>query len=96
MVGTIIVAVTPSASRSAKREASQRETILIGAPRQSAPKPNVMGAPWNICETIRCSPSRGRPMPCAPRALLRAHSSKVDPASKVRSTPFGAPVVPEV
>ena len=96
MVGTMMVAVTPSLITSTARSASHRPMIRMGAPLASAPRAKARGAPWKSWATMRCLPSRGSPSPWAPNEENSHHCSKVDSESRVRSTPLGRPVVPDV
>ena len=49
--------------------------IRMGAPRASAAKPNVSGAPWKSCDAIRWIPSLGRRAASA-HPVLRVNASE--------------------
>ena len=91
MVGTMDVDVTPSGSMASTASACHRGTMRIAAPRASAPRPNVSGAPWKRCETKRCTPWPGNPVSSAMAALPAKDSANGRCPKIARYDPFGAP-----
>ena len=97
IVGTMIVDVTSgsASAASAAPDPSCRRMRSV-APRASAPKPNVCGAPLNRRETNRCVPSPGRPSASAQPAMPAQPAANGVVPDPDMTTPFGRPVVPDV